>query len=262
MIVDQIQTASEVFADSAMRVAATLPARDKAAGKTSQSPSGSGIERQLARDSASTIRVRRRALSCWRAGGRVIIATFRIAGARRWLRQRALVIGGSVGGLFAAHLLRAAGWEVAVFERAAGDLGDRGTGIGTRTELFAVMRRIGLAADASLGDRGARAASASTGRRRHSRTAGAARSPAPGRASGGRCGRRCRTRCYAGGKTLTRIEPHAGGVTAIFDDGRAPRAICWSPPTDCIRRCGRSSFPELAPRYAGYVAWRGVVEAA
>src|SRR6185295_20334140 len=66
-------------------------------------------------------------------------------------RPRALVIGGSVGGLFAAHLLRDVGWDVAVFERAAGDLGDRGTGIGTREELFAVMRRIGLAADASIG---------------------------------------------------------------------------------------------------------------
>ena len=38
-----------------------------------------------------------------------------------------------------------------VFERAAGDLGDRGTGIGTREELFAVMRRIGLAADGTRG---------------------------------------------------------------------------------------------------------------
>ena len=66
-------------------------------------------------------------------------------------RQRALVIGGSVGGLFAAHFLRSAGWEVAVFERASGDLGDRGTGIGTRPELFAAMRRARIAADASLG---------------------------------------------------------------------------------------------------------------
>jgi 2-polyprenyl-6-methoxyphenol hydroxylase-like FAD-dependent oxidoreductase len=61
-------------------------------------------------------------------------------------RPRALVIGGSVGGLFAAHLLRAAGFDVLVCERVAGDLGDRGTGIGTREELFAVMRRIGLPA--------------------------------------------------------------------------------------------------------------------
>ena len=28
-----------------------------------------------------------------------------------------LIIGGSLGGLFAAHLLRAAGWDVEVFER-------------------------------------------------------------------------------------------------------------------------------------------------
>ena len=62
-------------------------------------------------------------------------------------RKRALVIGGSVGGLFAANLLRGIGWDVAVFERAAGHLGDRGTGIGTREELFAVMRRIGLPVD-------------------------------------------------------------------------------------------------------------------
>src|SRR5260221_12824337 len=70
---------------------------------------------------------------------------------RTLVRPRALVIGGSVGGLFAAHLLRYVGWDVAVFEGAAGGLGDRGTGIGTREELFAVMRRIGLATGASIG---------------------------------------------------------------------------------------------------------------
>ena len=67
------------------------------------------------------------------------------------MTRRALVIGGSVGGLFAAHLLRKAGWDVAVCERAAASLGDRGTGIGTRPELFAAMRRAGVAAEASLG---------------------------------------------------------------------------------------------------------------
>jgi len=70
---------------------------------------------------------------------------------RTLTQPRALVIGGSIGGLFAAHLLRDVGWDVAVFERTAGDLGDRGTGIGTREELFAVMRRIGVATDASIG---------------------------------------------------------------------------------------------------------------
>ena len=63
----------------------------------------------------------------------------------------AVIAGGSVGGLFAANLLRRAGWTVAVHERAAGHLGDRGTGIGTREELFAVMRRAGLTVEPSIG---------------------------------------------------------------------------------------------------------------
>src|SRR4051794_3122544 len=44
-------------------------------------------------------------------------------------RQRAAVIGGSIGGLTAALLLRDAGWEVDVFERSGTLLEGRGGGI-------------------------------------------------------------------------------------------------------------------------------------
>ena len=64
---------------------------------------------------------------------------------------RALIIGGSLGGLFAGLLLRQAGWDVTVFERSSGDLASRGVGIGTHVELFAVMRRLGIAVDESIG---------------------------------------------------------------------------------------------------------------
>ena len=64
-------------------------------------------------------------------------------------QRRALVIGGSVGGLFAAHMLRSIGWEVVVFERSGDDLVRRGAGIGANDALFAVMRRIGVPFDAS-----------------------------------------------------------------------------------------------------------------
>ena len=47
----------------------------------------------------------------------------------------ALIIGGSLGGLFAAHLLRAAGWQVDVFERSTEDLAGRGAGLGTHDAL-------------------------------------------------------------------------------------------------------------------------------
>ena len=167
-------------------------------------------------------------------------------------QPRALVIGGSVGGLFAAHLLRRAGWEVALFERAPGDLGDRGTGIGTREELFAVMRRIGLGADASIGI-------GVEGRVGHELPVRAVTS------AWSRIWRPLRRAlpdaCYAGGKALRRIEPEAGGVAAVFDDGsRAEGDLLVA--ADGLHSTARAQFlPKIAPGYAGYVAWRGVVEA-
>jgi 2-polyprenyl-6-methoxyphenol hydroxylase-like FAD-dependent oxidoreductase len=175
-------------------------------------------------------------------------------------QARALVIGGSVGGLFAAHLLRRAGWDVAVFERAPGDLGDRGTGIGTREELFAVMRRIGLAADTSIGI-------GVEGRIGLDR-AGHVIHELPVRAVTSAWSRIWRPlrqalpdACYAGGKALRRIEPDADGVVAVFDDGsRAEGDLLVA--ADGLHSTVRAQFlPGIAPRYAGYVAWRGVVEA-
>src|SRR3954471_11106115 len=66
-------------------------------------------------------------------------------------QQRALIVGGSLGGLFAANMLHALGWHVEVYERVADDLATRGAGIGTHDELFSVMRRLGIAVDASIG---------------------------------------------------------------------------------------------------------------
>jgi glycine/D-amino acid oxidase-like deaminating enzyme len=65
--------------------------------------------------------------------------------------RRALVIGGSLGGLFAGCLLHKAGWEVAVYERAMGDLTGRGAGLGVSREFLEMMRRVGAKFDASSG---------------------------------------------------------------------------------------------------------------
>src|SRR5947209_9498393 len=65
--------------------------------------------------------------------------------------RRAIIIGGSLGGLFAAHLLRASGFEVDVFERNVEDLAGRGAGIGTHDALIDVMRRIGVDTERALG---------------------------------------------------------------------------------------------------------------
>ena len=50
-------------------------------------------------------------------------------------RKRAVVIGGSIGGLFAGLLLRKVGWDVSIHERAGEELASRGAGIATHDEL-------------------------------------------------------------------------------------------------------------------------------
>jgi 2-polyprenyl-6-methoxyphenol hydroxylase-like FAD-dependent oxidoreductase len=66
-------------------------------------------------------------------------------------QRKALVIGGSFGGLFAATLLIKAGWSVEIFERVGEALADRGAGIVTHDELFAAVRRAGAVVDESIG---------------------------------------------------------------------------------------------------------------
>src|SRR3954469_24935740 len=57
---------------------------------------------------------------------------------------RAIVVGGSMGGLFAALLLRRAGWRVDVFERIGGELAGRGAGIVTHAQLFEALAQAGV----------------------------------------------------------------------------------------------------------------------
>ena len=74
-------------------------------------------------------------------------------GKHGWLSmtQRALIIGGSLAGMFAAHLLRANGWRVDVFERSAEDLAGRGAGLGSHEALVAILTRIGIDFSTPLG---------------------------------------------------------------------------------------------------------------
>ena len=57
--------------------------------------------------------------------------------------RRAIVIGGSMSGLFAASLLRMAGWHTEVFERSDVELWGRGAGIVTHPNLIQALERSG-----------------------------------------------------------------------------------------------------------------------
>ncbi|HSG63874.1 MAG TPA: FAD-dependent monooxygenase, partial [Gammaproteobacteria bacterium] len=64
---------------------------------------------------------------------------------------RALIIGGSLGGLLAANLLLRAGWDVEVFEQSGEELSGRGAGIISHPELYEALRTIGIPLDESYG---------------------------------------------------------------------------------------------------------------
>ena len=57
--------------------------------------------------------------------------------------RRAIVIGGSMGGLFAASLLRRIGWQTDLFERNETELFGRGAGIVTHEDLLQSLRLAG-----------------------------------------------------------------------------------------------------------------------
>ncbi len=65
--------------------------------------------------------------------------------------RRALVIGGSMSGLFTALLLRRNNWDVNLFERSDVELSGRGAGIVTHPELRDALRALGLETTADFG---------------------------------------------------------------------------------------------------------------
>lgn len=177
---------------------------------------------------------------------------------------RVLVVGGSLGGLFAANVLHRDGHDVTVLEKVRGSMNGRGAGIVSHDALEAALGRAGLQADASLGVQ------------------------VPGRVML-RCDGTTDTLLempqiltswsrlyhlllaafpaerYLQGAAVTQVIDDADGVTVVAErDGQRER---WRGDllvaSDGIRSIVRQRyFPQALPRYAGYVAWRGVCDEA
>ena len=174
-------------------------------------------------------------------------------------RRKALVIGGSFGGLFAANLLARAGWEVEVFERVGEALADRGAGIVTHDELSDAIRRAGAVSDETLG--------CDTQSRTTLDPQGRLLAEMPLRQTLTAWGRLYRllkdvfpAERYHYSRAFERVEEDAGGVTAYFADGSSAHGELLIG-ADGIRSSVRAQLaPHVKPAYAGYVAWRGLLE--
>jgi 2-polyprenyl-6-methoxyphenol hydroxylase-like FAD-dependent oxidoreductase len=175
--------------------------------------------------------------------------------------RRALVMGGSLGGLFTAHMLRGSGWDATVFERNDEALASRGVGLGTHPQLIAILKRAGVEFDETMGITPSRAVCLDhsgkivierpTGRTLSgwSRLYQALLDALPAQS-------------YRLGKRLMRVEQDADSVTAVFADGSSERGDLLIG-TDGLRSTVRRQFlPRVQPNYAGYVAWRASIDEA
>jgi 2-polyprenyl-6-methoxyphenol hydroxylase-like FAD-dependent oxidoreductase len=175
--------------------------------------------------------------------------------------RRALVIGGSVGGLFAAIWLMRDGWDVEIFERSPVELAARGAGIVTQPQVLDALRSLGLQATRDVGvdvsrrqtlDRSGRVIATATRPQvatSWNRLFSILRAGFPGER-------------YHLGRDLVGVSQDQGSVTATFADGASATGDLLIG-ADGFRSSVRRIFaPETLPLYAGYVAWRGLVEEA
>jgi 2-polyprenyl-6-methoxyphenol hydroxylase-like FAD-dependent oxidoreductase len=173
--------------------------------------------------------------------------------------RRALVIGGSLGGLLAANLLRDTGWDVIVFERNAEDLTGRGAGISTHPQLIDILHRVGIDFDESMGIKVDTVICLDKSGKTYLET-----KTARTMSSWGRLYRSLRDplsdESYRLGMSLRRVEQDAQSVTAVFADGsRVSGDLLVG--ADGLRSTVREQFlPDVEPNYAGYVAWRAMLD--
>lgn len=169
---------------------------------------------------------------------------------------RAIIGGGSIGGLFAAAALRRAGWEVDVCERSATELSGRGAGIVTHGQLVEALESVG----AGTADLGVAVEERVAFDRQGARVA--AMDFPQIVTSWDRVHRLLRPLVPEGryhlGRVISGYEEGEGSVTAIFEDGSREEADLVLG-ADGFRSAIRRQFqPEVVPTYSGYVVWRAL----
>lgn len=171
---------------------------------------------------------------------------------------RALIVGGSLGGLFSAIALRGIGWRVDMFERSPHALDSRGGGLVLQPDVLNVFAFAGLEQRMPLavasGDRIYldRAGNViQRGYQPQTQTSwnmlyNTMRDSLP-------------DACVHPGETLRLFDQADGQVRATFASGRVETGDLMVGADGAHSTVRKLLLPGSEPRYAGYVAWRGLV---
>lgn len=173
--------------------------------------------------------------------------------------RRAIVVGGSLGGLFAACNLLRTGWDVTVVERTAGRLQGRGAGLGVHPPMLQGLLAAGAQVDTRVGV------------------------PVAGRVVFDRDGSVLAeidmpqfvtswARLYSmlsdvfpesqvrRGVGLSGFDQDGDGVTARLADGSSLRAELLVAADGLRSTVRRQLLPDVEFVYGGYIGWRGLAE--
>ncbi|VWC71471.1 monooxygenase [Burkholderia lata] len=173
--------------------------------------------------------------------------------------RKAVIAGGSVGGLFAATALRAAGWDVRVFEQSPRELDSRGGGIVLQPPIERAFAFGGVALPRDAGVDSINRIYVDAQDRIVQRFA------MPQTQTGWNViytalKHALPTGIIQAGDAFERFEQDGERIVAHFASGRAETADLLIGADGGRSTVRAQLLPDARPTYAGYVAWRGLVD--
>lgn len=178
-------------------------------------------------------------------------------------RSRVAVVGGSIGGCAAAIAAYRAGCEVTVYERSGGNLADRGFGVTLPTSIYQQLVEVGYLETGTP-------ALTMKNRLWTTRVADGdgfreiwRQSPSLVTCNWGLLWKSLRSNVpdsiYREAAAVSSVDPTSGGRAAVRVPGESEEEYDLVIGADGYRSMVREAIsPENAPRYSGYVAFRGV----
>lgn len=175
------------------------------------------------------------------------------------MTRKAIIVGGSVGGMLAGNMLVRQGWEVAVLERATQGLEARGAGIVPQQALLDALALAGVTLKTELGI----PINQRVGYDRDGKPF-AVHPYTQYTTSWGRLYNMLRDAfpdaSFHAGKSVATVVQDESSATAVLEDGSEFSGDIVIGADGMRSTVRRALFPDAQPQYVGYVAWRGMME--